>query len=96
MIFPKETIVTSVPSLLISATPIGMVYSPSGTALKLKTPYYLATKALARSKDIFKLKKQFIDEEYYPLISYLQSIEAFNDFSEEQKLHLIRNYFYGN
>ena len=72
-----------------------IVYSPSGTALKLKTPYYLATKALARSKDIFKLKKQFIEEEYYPLISYLQSIEAFNTFTEEQKLHLIRNYFYG-
>ena len=31
MIFPKETNVTSVPSRLISATPIGIMYSPSGT-----------------------------------------------------------------
>ena len=32
IILPKETIVTSVPSLLISATPNGIVYSPSGTS----------------------------------------------------------------
>ena len=72
-----------------------IVYSESGVVLKIKTPYYLATKAIARSKDIFKLKRQFIDEEYYPLIEYLQNVENFNNFTEEQKLHLIRNYFYG-
>lgn len=71
-----------------------VVYSKT-TALKIKTPYYLATKAIARSKDIFKLKRQFIDEEYYPLIDFLKNINGFNEFSEEQKLHLIRNYFYG-
>lgn len=73
-----------------------VVYSKSGTVLKIKTPYYLATKAIARSKDIFKLKRQFIDEEYYPLIDFLKNIDGFNEFTEEQKLHLIRNYFYGN
>lgn len=71
-----------------------VVYSKT-TALKIKTPYYLATKAIARSKDIFKLKRQFIDEEYYPLIDFLKNIDGFNEFTEEQKLHLIRNY-YGN
>ena len=32
IILPKETTVTSVPFLLISATPIGSTYSPSGTS----------------------------------------------------------------
>lgn len=73
----------------------GFVIYGKSTVLKIKTPYYLATKAIARSKDIFKLKRQFIDEEYYPLIDFLKNIEGFNEFTEEQKLHLIRNYFYG-
>ena len=32
IILPKETIVTSEPFRLISATPIGIIYSPSGTS----------------------------------------------------------------
>ena len=32
IIFPKDTIVTSVPSRFTSARPIGIVYSPSGTS----------------------------------------------------------------
>lgn len=73
----------------------GFVIYGKNTILKIKTPYYLATKAIARSKDIFKLKRQFIDEEYYPLIEHFKGIKGFNEFTEEQKLHLIRNYFYG-
>jgi len=30
MIFPNDTIVTSLPGRFISATPIGIIYSPSG------------------------------------------------------------------
>lgn len=70
-----------------------VVYGKSGTVLKLKTPYYLASKAIARSSDIFKLKKQFIDEEFYPLIERLKTIKDFNSLLEEDKLNLIREYY---
>lgn len=86
---------SQIKSELKDCTYEGMVIYGENTVLKIKTPYYLATKAIARSKDIFKLKRQFIDEEYYPLIEHFKGIKGFNEFTEEQKLHLIRNYFYG-
>lgn len=66
----------------------------SGTALKIKSPYYLALKAIARRKDITKLNKQFVDEEFYGLIDHLTSIgESFTMLSEQERLDYIRNYY---
>lgn len=66
----------------------------SGTVLKMKSPYYLAMKAMARIKDISKLKKEFIDEEFYPLIDYIKSdIINFNEMDEQDKLKLLRDYY---
>lgn len=65
----------------------------SGTVLKLKSPYYLAMKAMARIKDINKLKKEFIDEEFYPLIQYLLNHETFKQMEEQDKLKLLRDYY---
>ncbi len=65
----------------------------SATVLKIKSPYYLAMKAIARIKDINKLKKEFIDEEFYPLIQYLSEHKTFKEMEEQQKLTLLREYY---
>ena len=59
IIFPKDTMVTSVPSRLISATPIGMTYSPSGTSPL--SPYIcsLSIKITGSSSRIADFKSPF-------------------------------------
>lgn len=64
-------------------------------ALKIKSPYYLATKAIARKADIFKLDKSKVDEEYYPLIDHiLEYGEKFNGFTEQQRIDIIREFLH--
>ena len=70
--------------------------------LKIKSPYYLTTKFLARKRgdklvelldDIGKSKKT-IDEEYYPLLDYLHDIkEEFVLLPEQDRITVIENYF---
>ena len=68
-------------------------YTNDGVSAKIKTPYYLIKKALARKKDIMSLNKQIVDEEYYPLVSHLESIkDSFNALSEQNRLEYIRNW----
>lgn len=71
-------------------------------SLKVKTTYYLVNKFLARSKktDIFwdnrNKAREFVDEEFYPLIDYLTSIltkEQWKELTEQQKLETIREFF---
>lgn len=71
-----------------------VVYSQvSDTSLKLKSPYYLACKAAARIKDIEKLSRKYIDEEFYPLIDYLvDNKEYFYKLDEQAKLHYINSF----
>lgn len=71
-----------------------MVYGLySGTVLKLKSPYYLSLKAIARKSDILSLNRSRVDEEYYPLLDHIKSIsEKFTTFTEQEKLTYIRNY----
>lgn len=65
----------------------------SRTALKIKTPYYLALKAAARKKDIMSLNKQNVDEEFYELIDHLRSIESeFNAMDEQARLDYMRKF----
>lgn len=68
----------------------------SGTVLKMKSPYYLAMKAMARVKDINKLNRQFIDEEFYPLIEHiLLNKEEYSALEEQVKLEYLRKFYLG-
>lgn len=84
-----------------------MVHTTKGDTVKLKSPYYLITKFLARmtnesrlgqilgSGDIREVMKNF-DEEYYPLISHIRyKAEQFKQMDEHQRIAFIRNYFEG-
>lgn len=65
----------------------------SGTVLKLKSPYYLTLKAIARKKDILSLDKKRVDEEYYPLLDHLTALgTSFSSLPEQERLTYIRNY----
>lgn len=75
-----------------------MVYGlTSKTTLKLKSPYYLVLKAIARKSDILSLNRNRVSEEYYPLLDHLISIkDTFNQLSEQDRLDYIRNYLETN
>ena len=61
--------------------------------LKIKSPYYLTLKAMARKKDIMSLDKTRVDEEYYPLLEHLKTIErGFNEMEEQDRLDYIRGW----
>ncbi len=61
---------------------------------KLKSPYYLVSKFLGRSKSENigrKLDKRHVDEEFYPLIDYIkENKETFNSLSELDKIAFIQ------
>ncbi|STZ64267.1 RNA ligase [Moraxella lacunata] len=63
---------------------------------KLKSPYYLISKFLGRSKASNlgrKLDKRQVDEEYYPLIDYIKdNQENFNQLSELDKIAFIQEF----
>ena len=69
------------------------------TLFKLKSPYYLITKFLARNKNLDKFlrniqnaKKQ-VDEEYYPLIDYLSTIkDKLLKLDEQEKIAVIKEF----
>lgn len=71
-----------------------VVYSQqSGKSLKIKSPYYLHLKMVARKKDIMSLNKERIDEEYYGLIDHLSSLgESFTMLDEQQRLDYMRSW----
>lgn len=65
----------------------------SQTALKIKSPYYLCKKLLARRKDVMKLDKSMVDEEFYDLIDYVQSLGVqFNSLDDQSRLKLMTDY----
>lgn len=65
----------------------------SKTALKIKSPYYLALKMAARRKDIMSLNKSKVDEEFYPLIDHLTEMgEAFTMMDEQERLTYMRDF----
>jgi len=70
-----------------------VVYAENGTVLKIKTPYYLITKAIARIKEISKLSKQKVDEEFYPLLDYVKSIPNFSELDEQSRIKEIIKYY---
>lgn len=72
-------------------------YTGDGRAAKIKSPYYLTCKWVARNPRTDKLmtdafKKQ-IDEEYYPLIDYLrENIVFYTSLDEQQRLAYVREF----
>lgn len=74
-------------------------YTKDGISSKIKSPYYLVSKFLARTKNTNKLLKKTIkkelDEEYYPLIDKIHSdIEGFTSLNEQERLEYIRKELY--
>lgn len=63
---------------------------------KMKSPFYLVSKFLGRSdtKNIeSKLNKTNFDEEFYPLIDYInQHLKEFNQKTEQEKLKFIQEF----
>lgn len=69
----------------------------SDTVLKLKSPYYLISKFIARTKKlnlIFdKGYKQHFDEEFYNLVEMIQNeytVERFLELTEQERLDIVR------
>ena len=72
-------------------------YTDDGRAAKIKSPYYLVKKFVARNPRTDKLMrpdiKQSIDEEYYPLIDAIQAdITAYTALDEQARLVWVRNF----
>ena len=74
-------------------------YDENGVGAKIKSPYYLTSKWVARNPrtdklvDMKKDIKQNIDEEYYPLIDTIrENIVAYTALDEQARLAWVRNY----
>jgi len=74
-----------------------VAYSEEGVAFKIKSPYYLTAKWVARNPRTDKLmredfKKQ-IDEEYYPLLEHIrENIEEYTAMDEQARLAWVRQF----
>jgi hypothetical protein len=74
-------------------------YTEDGVTAKIKSPYYLTSKWVARNPRTDKLVnlqndiKQNLDEEYYPLVDAIRAnIEEYTAMDEQQRLVWVRNY----
>ena len=70
-------------------------YTADNVSAKIKSPYYLVNKFVARNPRTDKLMrkdiKQSLDEEYYPLIDAIQAnIEAYTAMDEQTRLAWVR------
>lgn len=101
-VFRPFSFLTTVDGLLTEVKKIrneGFVfYTQSGKSSKIKTPYYLTLKWIARNPRTDKLLTEAfmrqIDEEYYPLLHYIrENIETFTSLDEQQRLAFIRDFF---
>lgn len=102
---PVESIQTTVGQLRVlskSADHEGFVaYTRDNQAFKIKSPYYLINKFVARNPNTNKLMrsgiKQTIDEEYFPLIDAIQAdIVNFTAKSEQDRLAWVRAFLNGS
>jgi hypothetical protein len=72
-------------------------YTDDGLSAKIKSPYYLVKKFVARNPRTDKLMRSDIknnmDEEYYPLIDAIQAnIEAYTALDEQARLAWVREF----
>ena len=75
-----------------------VAYTDAGQSFKIKSPYYLIKKFVARNPRTDKLMrpdiKNSIDEEYYPLIDHIQAnITEYTAMDEQARLAWVRNFF---
>ena len=74
-----------------------VAYTDDGVSFKIKSPYYLTAKWVARNPRTDKLLtnefREQIDEEYYPLLEHIRgNIEAYTVMDEQARLAWVRNY----
>jgi hypothetical protein len=72
-------------------------YDENGVGAKIKSPYYLTAKWVARNPRTDKLlTKEFreqIDEEYYPLLEHIrENIVEYTALDEQARLVWVRNF----
>ena len=74
-------------------------YTEDGVSAKIKSPYYLTSKWVARNPrtdklvDLKKDIKHNLDEEYYGLIDAIRlNIEAYTAMNEQERLEWVRNF----
>jgi len=74
-------------------------YAEDGVSAKIKSPYYLTSKWVARNPrtdklvDLDKDIKHQLDEEYYPLVDAIrENIVAYTAMDEQARLEWVRNY----
>ena len=72
-------------------------YTEDGKSAKIKSPYYLVKKFLARIKNTDVLltpsAKNRVEEEYYPLIDHIvENLDEFTQLEEQERLVYIRKY----
>lgn len=76
----------------------------TGKELKLKSPFYLATKFIGRLNDSRLLRllehpdeiKKIIDEEFYGIIDHVQhNLDSFMVLTKQERIEYVRNYFNG-
>lgn len=74
-------------------------YTEDGVGAKIKSPYYLTSKWVARNPrtdklvDLNKDIKQNLDEEYYPLVDAIRAnIVEYTALDEQARLAWVRNY----
>jgi hypothetical protein len=72
-------------------------YTNEGVSAKIKSPYYLVKKWVARNPKTDKLMtnafKEVVDEEYYPLIDAIRAnITEYTAMSEQERLTWVRNF----
>jgi hypothetical protein len=75
-------------------------YTNDGISAKIKSPYYLTQKWLARNPSTDKIVdtkkdiKKNLDEEYYSLVDAIrENIEVYTALNEQDRLSWIRNYY---
>ena len=78
-------------------------YTADSVSAKIKSPYYLTSKWVARNPrtdklvDMNKDIKQNLDEEYYPLVDAIrENIAEYTAMDEQARLTWVRNFVEGN
>jgi len=76
-----------------------VAYTDDGISFKIKSPYYLTSKWVARNPRTDKLMdlkndiKHNLDEEYYPLVDAIrENIVKYTELDEQSRLAWVRNY----
>ena len=102
--FVPESILTNIAQLQVLAKECRhegyVAYTDDGISFKIKSPYYLTNKWVARNPrtdklvDLNKDIKHNIDEEYHNLIDAIRlNIVEYTAMTEQERLAWVRNYF---